>query len=1817
MQRQNDGAARTARNLARKSASLILTCALALGLVPLLPAASSESETAFADEQPAGPAQAIGNGEDAAPNDSVGSGQPEPGIDESELSEDPSQREPGEQADPGQDPLGNGEAPGSSSGMEALIAFASEPDASPTVSSPVANALVPADAIASGECGTCTWWITAEGALVITPTDGTSGTLDWTGHGNPGSPANLSPWTAYAASIKTAAIEKNVAAGRSAAGMFALCSSLERIEGLENLDVSNTDDFSYMFIGCAQLTALDLSSFSTVNATTTKAMFAACSNLTSIDFSGWDTATVNNSDGMFSQCNSLTELSLGASFTLAAALPTPSGEASDGRVYTGKWVAASSKKTYFAAQIPLGKADAYTAEIAESNVPVPDGVQASGIAGSCVWWITAADDPSNPNQLVIGPAFGEQGLLDLSDEKPWDDMTDLIETVSLQPGIYAGNSTASWFYDCPNINAIFGLDNVDTANVTTMESMFEDCTNLTSIEGIDSLNTANVQDMSNMFAGCSSLKALDISGWDTTNAIDCSNMFAGCSSVRTLTIGEKSLSAGMSAPVPSGDAGDGKTFTGRWIAQSDGAAYEAHELPATPDTYTAEAAIGNTAPDNVQGSGIAGSCLWWVTKADDPHPNQLVIKPAYGTLGSLRGESPWRERYSKTIESVLIEEGVGAGSSTDCLFFNCSNLTEINGLEHLDTSQVTNMDRMFAKCTSLKTLDLSALDASNVVSASSTFAECSALETIVLPRSSSHPAGKTPFSQLKDSYYLFWRCTSLTSIVGIEAFGAAPFASMTGMFSECSSLTELDLSTWNTTSASDMNHLFEKCSSLRKVTLGENFSFTGNGKTSCTLPTPYGLAPDGSALTGTWLASGSDVELSADDITDPGTYTAHTVQPETFGGCLWWITSKNAMDNPYRLFIAPAPGKNGELSVTDAVPWASKAPTIESVSVLDGVVTTGSASGLFAGCTAITELDLSGWDTTNASDMTGLFDDCTALLEVALGAKFSFSGAGSTACVLPAPSGKASSDERYTGKWQSLNRLSQVYAPTDVPSETADTYRAHSVFISGENGTCSWRITDEDELLIAPTNGTSGTLSGSVYFYFPWHAGAQFIKTVTIAPGVKVGKVAESLFQDCSEVTRINGLENLDTSETTNMGWMFASCSALTDLDLSALDTGKATTMQSMFENCTNLASLNLSSFDTKNVSNMNSMFANTGLTRIELGGSFSLAGNGSASGILPTPLGEAPDGLMYSGNWIASDKTVYAPDNLPPNTADTYTAQAVQASGTCGTCTWWITAEGELVITPTDGASGTLASDDLYFPWYDAAEQITAVTIDPGVSTGSTAESLFDGCSNLERIEGLENLDTSEAASMAWMFQGCAKLATLDLRALDTTSVMDMASMFAGCTALQTLDVSGWDTGNVQDMCGMFEGCTSLESADLSHFNTTNVADMSSMFQDCASLTAVNVSGFAPASNARLRSMFSGCSSLTSLDLSRFDVSNVSIMVGLFDGCTSLASLDLSGWEASASSAKTDLFGRDESLCANLVTVTADGAFFKDSGSHNYQLPTPTGGTRTGAWIAASDSTAYASSENFPQGTTDTYRAEIAALLITEISFDYQAETILVPGADIEVSTTSTFTAGTVVNAPAPAAADAPANAAPAALAAAAAPTAVSLSSILSTKPTTVFLRYAEGIGTGSPRSTALEVAVPARGETPVGLSSTNATALDTADGTVTGLTGTMEYRLGAQGAWTKAPDNGTVSGLAASTTVQVRTRAVEPTAGDLNALGAFASLPVEFKIGSDAPWAQALAPTGDSTGKALCLALGAMACAGIALALLRRRDNARDNAQ
>lgn len=104
-----------------------------------------------------------------------------------------------------------------------------------------------------------------------------------------------------------------------------------------------------------------------------------------------------------------------------------------------------------------------------------------------------------------------------------------------------------------------------------------------------------------------------------------------------------------------------------------------------------------------------------------------------------------------------------------------------------------------------------------------------------------------------------------------------------------------------------------------------------------------------------------------------------------------------------------------------------------------------------------------------------------------------------------------------------------------------------------------------------------------------------------------VGKVdtdgdLSKMFAEFSEVTEIEGLNNIDTSNVTNMSLMFSACMELTNLDVSSWNTSQVTNMYGMFEGCGALTSVNLSGLDTSKVTNMESMFEDCySLTSLDL----------------------------------------------------------------------------------------------------------------------------------------------------------------------------------------------------------------------------------------------------------------------------------------------------------------------------------------------------------------------------------------------------------------------------------------------------------------------------------------------------------------------------------------------------------------------------------------------------------------------------------------
>ena len=248
--------------------------------------------------------------------------------------------------------------------------------------------------------------------------------------------------------------------------------------------------------------------------------------------------------------------------------------------------------------------------------------------------------------------------------------------------------------------------------------------------------------------------------------------------------------------------------------------------------------------------------------------------------------------YSNVTTVVFDPSFVDARpTSTYWWFSDMGNLSSIVGIEYLNTSEVSNMSRMFSTCWSMESIDLSHFDTGNVAHMGYMFNYCEALTSLDLSSFDTHNV----FSMEG----MFYECNSLTSLdlssfntenvrnfkdmffdcVGLNSMDLRNFdtrnaGTMNGMFLECSGLTSLDLSSFNTANVTDMSGMFDFCRNLQTVYVGDEWSTAAVTNSS-------GMFSDCLSIVGgmgtTYDANHVDAEYAHIDggPSDPGYFSSH------------------------------------------------------------------------------------------------------------------------------------------------------------------------------------------------------------------------------------------------------------------------------------------------------------------------------------------------------------------------------------------------------------------------------------------------------------------------------------------------------------------------------------------------------------------------------------------------------------------------------------------------------------------------------------------------------------------------------------------------------------------------------------------------------------------------------------------------------------------------------------------------------------------------------------------------------------------------------
>ncbi len=191
-----------------------------------------------------------------------------------------------------------------------------------------------------------------------------------------------------------------------------------------------------------------------------------------------------------------------------------------------------------------------------------------------------------------------------------------------------------------------------------------------------------------------------------------------------------------------------------------------------------------------------------------------------------------------------------------------------------------------------------------------------------------------------------------------------------------------------------------------------------------------------------------------------------------------------------------------------------------------------------------------------------------------------------------------------------------------------------------------------------------------------------------------------------------------------------------------------------------------------------------------------------------------------------------------------------------------------------------------------DPQERIKRVVFDASFADYRPASTYrwFFRCVNLTEIKESQNLNTSETTDMAYMFDGCWALRSIDLTGFNTANVTNMSNMFADCLALQSLDLTSLNTKNVTDMREMFCNDHALKSLNLTGLNTGSVTGMSSMFYHCEALESLDLTGFNTKKVTDMAYMLRGCSNLVTIYCNQnWNEGNVVYSDDMFRDCKKL----------------------------------------------------------------------------------------------------------------------------------------------------------------------------------------------------------------------------------------------------------------------------------------------------------------------------------------
>ena len=297
--------------------------------------------------------------------------------------------------------------------------------------------------------------------------------------------------------------------------------------------------------------------------------------------------------------------------------------------------------------------------------------------------------------------------------------------------------------------------------------MFYDCSALSSLD-LSNFNTAIVTNMSNMFYCCSALSSLDLSNFYTKKVENMGGMFAGCLALTTIYASDKFVTSKV-------QSGEGMFALCRNLK---GTILE-YNNSKTDHTYANCGTNGYFTPVFEYAEFNEGTGTLTFRRG--------LSKPERAYALNLEASEPGWLTHKDEIKKVVFDASFANARPTSCCrwFWYCTNLATIEGIENLNTENVTNMGVMFCRCQNLSSLDLTNFNTGNVTNMFGMFSNCQNLSSLDL----------TSFNTANVTFmdYMFDGCSTLTTIYASEKF-VTDQVNGGDMFNECRSLKDYSFS---------------------------------------------------------------------------------------------------------------------------------------------------------------------------------------------------------------------------------------------------------------------------------------------------------------------------------------------------------------------------------------------------------------------------------------------------------------------------------------------------------------------------------------------------------------------------------------------------------------------------------------------------------------------------------------------------------------------------------------------------------------------------------------------------------------------------------------------------------------------------------------------------------------------------------------------------------------------------------------------------------------------------------------------------------------